>query len=101
MNYRRVATQWPESFILHGTGTGTVSLKHGGLWLYLKSFYYSYALTRHTHMYNWEVEFAGAIALRYVVEDGGPGGSEITFCDALFDIMSDVRDIPFRTALFL
>jgi hypothetical protein len=94
----RVTTHWPESS--KPNAPGLVPSKHDGLWLYLSSIFGSYALTQHEHIHNWRTEFKGAVALRYCVKKGAPGGCSMTFRDPTFDIMSEVREIAFQTALF-
>jgi hypothetical protein len=68
--------------------------------LYLHSVYNSSAMTYYAGVYNWAVTFSGQTALRYVDEDGQPGGPSLTFRDPTFDIMSDAREIAFRTAVY-
>jgi hypothetical protein len=48
-------------------------------------------MTYYAGVYNWAVTFSGQTALRYVDEDGQPGGPSLTFRDPTFDIMSDAR----------
>lgn len=99
----RITAYWPEKFAQRAPGN--MPSTHGGLWLYLNTMYTSSASTNYEEiygeLYGWPVNFKGATFLNYIGNSGEPGGCDFTTRDPTFDLMSDVRQIAFRTAVHL
>ncbi|KAH7083193.1 hypothetical protein BKA63DRAFT_146239 [Paraphoma chrysanthemicola] len=80
---------------------------HGGMWLYLDTLYNSGMYAGWDGVTGWKSGTTGTTAFRYVNnlgimnEHSEKGGCDISFFDPTSDAMDAVREIAFRTALFI
>lgn len=80
---------------------------HGGMWFYLNSLYDSSMSAGYDGVTGWKSSSSGTTALRYVNNVGimnehtVKGGCDMSFFDPTADAMDAVREIAFRTALYI
>jgi hypothetical protein len=81
---------------------------HGGMWLYLDALYNSSMYAEYSGLRGWRGSYSGAAAYRYVndvglmgVKSGLDEGATLSFLDPTEDAMDTVREIAWRTALYI
>jgi hypothetical protein len=81
---------------------------HGGMWLYLDALYNSSMYADYSGRLGWRGSYSGAAAYRYVNNVGLMGvkssldeGATLSFLDPTQDAMDTVREIAWRTALYI
>jgi hypothetical protein len=80
---------------------------HGGMWLYLDALYKSSMYADYSGVKGWRGGYDGAASYRYVNDVGSMGwssldeGATLSFRDPTDDAMNTVREIAWRTALYI
>jgi hypothetical protein len=80
---------------------------HGGLYLYANELYQSHMGTMYDGGVGWRSSTSGTTGYRYVESVGGvnvhdiQGGCDMSYQDPTSDILDTVRELAFRTALYI